>query len=50
MLIFGAAVDVATDNFLFMAGPSRTGEATAKVFVPSVRSPTREQKTAPEGG
>ena len=44
MFNFGAAVDVATDDCLFMAGPSRTSEATAKVFVPSVRSPTRQTK------
>ena len=50
MFNFGAAVDVATDDCLFMAGPSRTSEATAKVFVPSVRSPTRRTKTFSKGG
>jgi hypothetical protein len=50
MFNFGAAVDVATDDCLFMAGPSRTSEATAKVFVPSVRSPTHRTKTFSKGG
>jgi hypothetical protein len=44
MLIFGAAVEASTDDRLFMAGPSRTSEATAKVFVPSVRWPTSSNK------
>src|SRR5947199_4282269 len=49
MFNFGAAVDVATDDCLSMAGPSRTSEATPRFFIPSVRSPTRRTKKHPEG-